>query len=40
MGLNHSKRTVINDFSPTNPYPSCGAINISRDSDNLNEHKF
>ena len=26
----HSKRTIINDFSNTNPFPSCNAINIPR----------
>lgn len=37
MGLAHSKRIVINDFASSNPYPSCGAINISRNIDNLND---
>ena len=37
MGLSHSKRIIINDFAPSNPYPSCGAINISRNIDNLND---
>lgn len=27
---NHSPRIIINDFAPTNPYPSCRAINITR----------
>ena len=31
MGLNHSARVLVNDFSPTNPYPSAIAINIPRD---------
>lgn len=26
----HSKRTIINDFTSSNPYPSCAAINIPR----------
>jgi hypothetical protein len=26
----HSPRIMINDFAPTNPYPSCKAINIPR----------
>jgi NDP-sugar pyrophosphorylase family protein len=26
----HSPRVIINDFAPTNPYPSCLAINIPR----------
>jgi hypothetical protein len=29
---NHSKRTIINDFAPTNPYPSCEALSIRRNS--------
>jgi len=32
MGLNHASRIIINDFAPTNPYPSCQAISIPRDS--------
>lgn len=40
MGLNHSKRIVINDFANSNPYPSCSSINISRNSDNLSEYKL
>lgn len=31
LGLNHSSRIIINDFAPTNPYPSCTAINVNRD---------
>ena len=38
MGLPHSQRILINDFSPTNPYPSCSAININRNSDTLGQH--
>jgi hypothetical protein len=38
MGLQHSKRIIINDFSNTNPYKSCEAINIPRDSDNLKQY--
>lgn len=33
MGCNHSCRVIINDFAPTNPYPSCEAINIKRNGD-------
>lgn len=29
---NHSPRIMINDFAPTNPYPSCKAINIPRNN--------
>jgi len=27
---NHSPRVLINDFAPTNPYPSCKAVNVPR----------
>jgi len=37
MGLPHCKRVIINDFAKSNPYPSCEAINIPRNSDNLKE---
>lgn len=30
---NHSPRVIVNDFSPTNPYPSCVAINIPRNGN-------
>ncbi len=30
-GCNHSKRILVNDFAPTNPYPSCAGISIKRD---------
>lgn len=32
MGLNHAARVVINDFAPTNPYPSCIAISFPRNA--------
>lgn len=32
MGLNHACRILINDFAPTNPYPSCKAITLPRNS--------
>lgn len=35
FNLFHSKRTLINDFSDTNPYPTSSSINIKRDDDNL-----
>lgn len=31
-GCNHSQRILINDFAPTNPYPSCNSISIPRNS--------
>lgn len=37
MGCYHSKRIVINDFSESNPYPSCDSINVSRNLDNLGD---
>lgn len=39
MGLNHSQRVIINDFAPSNAYPSCQAISLPRNgrlSDYLN----
>ena len=35
--LHHGKRIVINDYAPTNPYKSCDAINIKRNSNDLKE---
>lgn len=35
MGIYHSQRVIINDFSTSNPYPSALAINIPRDSNEL-----
>ena len=32
MGMNHASRVVINDFAPTNPYPSGIAISVPRNS--------
>lgn len=31
MGLHHAARVLINDFAPTNPYPSALAISLPRD---------
>ena len=36
-GLHHSKRIIINDYARTNPFKSCDAINIKRDSSDLAE---
>ena len=33
MGINHARRVLINDFAPTNPYPSAVAINMPRNGD-------
>jgi hypothetical protein len=37
FGLVHGRRIVINDYANTNPFKSCDAINIRRDSDDLRE---
>lgn len=37
FSLNHAPRTLINDFAPTNPYPSSRAINLPRNS-NLSDY--
>jgi NDP-sugar pyrophosphorylase family protein len=37
MNLNHAKRIVINDYAPTNPYPSAVSINLQRNAENLAE---
>jgi CMP-2-keto-3-deoxyoctulosonic acid synthetase len=29
----HSQRVIVNDFAPTNPYPSCDSISIPRNSN-------
>jgi choline kinase len=38
MGLPHGSRYLINDFSPTNPFPSAVAINLERDSNSLDAY--
>ena len=38
MNLSHCQRIVVNDFANSNPFPSCSAINIKRDSDTLEEY--
>jgi hypothetical protein len=37
MNLPHAKRILINDFAPTNPFPSAISINILRNASNLKE---
>lgn len=37
MNLYHGKRYIINDYSNTNTYPSCEAINLERNSNNLKD---
>ena len=38
MGLPHCQRILINDFAKSNPYPSCSAVNIPRNSNQLKEY--
>jgi hypothetical protein len=35
--LSHGKRIIINDYAPSNPFKSCDAINIKRNSPDLKE---
>lgn len=37
MGLHHSKRIIINDYSKSNPFKSCDSINLKRDGEDLKE---
>lgn len=37
MGLYHSKRIIINDYSKSNPYKSCDSINLKRNAEDLKE---
>lgn len=38
MDLPHSQRIIINDFASSNPFPSCNAINLERNSDQLRDY--
>ena len=35
MGLPHAQRILINDFAPTNPYPSALAVNLPRNDPSM-----
>ncbi len=37
FGLSHAKRIIVNDYAKSNPYKSCDAINIARNSTDLKE---
>jgi hypothetical protein len=37
MGLPHSRRVLVNDFSATNPFPSAVSVNLARDSKILSD---
>lgn len=38
MGCNHAQRVIVNDFANTNPYPSCAALSVPRDGDDLDKY--
>jgi hypothetical protein len=38
IGLNASRRILINDYNNANPYPRAEAINLKRDADNLKDY--
>jgi hypothetical protein len=38
MGCQHAKRIIVNDFSSTNKFPTCEAINLPRDSEELEKY--
>ena len=37
LDLHHSQRILLNDFAPSNPYPTAKAFNLKRNDDNLDE---
>ena len=37
IGIPHSQRILVNDYSSTNPYPSAVSINLERNSNKLSE---
>lgn len=37
VGLQHAKRIIINDYSKSNPYKSCDAINLKRNAQELKD---
>lgn len=37
MGMQHCKRIIINDYGKSNPYKSCDAINLKRNSNELKD---
>ena len=38
MNLHHSQRILINDYAPSNPFPSAVAVNLPRNSDTLADY--
>ena len=39
-GVNHARRVLINDFAPSNPFPSAVAVNLPRNSPTLESLLF
>lgn len=37
MDMHHARRILVNDYAPSNPWPSALAINIKRDDDTLDQ---
>tara|TARA_B100002052_G_scaffold238237_1_gene222015 strand:- start:21047 stop:22123 length:1077 start_codon:yes stop_codon:yes gene_type:complete len=37
MDLFHAKRIIVNDYGPSNPFKSCDAINLKRNSEELKD---
>ena len=37
MNLFHAKRIIVNDYGPSNPFKSCDAINLKRNSEELKD---
>lgn len=37
MGLQSNQRIIVNDYSSTNSYPNCSAINLKRNSEELGD---
>lgn len=35
--MQHSQRIIVNDYSKSNPYKSCDAVNVKRDSEDLED---
>jgi phosphoglycolate phosphatase-like HAD superfamily hydrolase len=35
FGVHHSSRVLVNDYAPSNPYPSAVAVNLVRNGDDL-----
>jgi hypothetical protein len=38
FGVSHSRRILVNDFAPSNPYPSAVAVNLVRNGDDLKKY--